>query len=105
MPDNNKLPPEIVDHWPEIFDDIEIKAVPIQYIKNITVTFDDGKTWIIDVKKSLNTKNDLSEIEDSLEDFFNEYDEYIDSVDFNLDTEKVKRDIIARTKTFMKRRR
>lgn len=105
MPDNNKLPPEIVDHWPEIFDDIEIKTIPIQYIKNITVVFDDGKTWIIDVKKSLVTKKDLSEIEESLEDFFNEYDDVIDSVDFNLDTEKVKRDITARTKTFMKRRK
>lgn len=101
----SKLPPEIVDHWPDIFDDIEIKAIPIQYIKNITVKFSDGDTWVIDVNENSITQDNLDEVEDSLESFFDEFDDLIESIDFNLNTEKVKKDIESRTKSFMKKRK
>ena len=101
----SKLPPEIVDHWPDIFDDIEIKAIPIQYIKNITVKFSDGNTWVIDVNENSITQDNLDEVEDSLESFFDEFDDLIESIDFSLNTEKVKKDIESRTKSFMKKRK
>lgn len=102
---NTKLPPEVVDHWPEIFSDIEIKAIPIQYIKSINVQFADGKVWVIEVNNEIITQTNLESVEESLADFFDEYDEVIDTVDFNLNTTKVRKDIETRTKRFMKKRK
>jgi hypothetical protein len=102
---NTKLPPEVVDHWPEIFSDIEIKAIPIQYIKSINVQFADGKVWVIEVNNKIITQTNLESVEESLADFFEEYDDVIDTVDFNLNTAKVRKDIETRTKRFMKKRK
>lgn len=105
MSKSSKLPPEIVDHWPEIFEDIEIKAIPLQYVKAINIQFSDGTTWIIDIKsKSINEDN-VEDLEDELEAIFDEYDDEIESIDFNLDTQKVKKDITTLTKSFIKKRK
>lgn len=106
MPD--KLPPEVIEHWPEIFKDIQIKAVPVEYITSVVVRFDDGETWEIDLSpKGLDVEDvDIVEvIEDTLEAFFEEYDEYIESVDFRLNTQKVIDDITKRVGSFLKKRK
>ena len=102
----NKLPPEVIRHWPEIFNDIEIKAVPIEYIHNIYVYFHDGKVWEIDLdKQSISDADSVSSIEDSLEAFLEQYNEEISHVDFRLDTAKVVEDVKSKTKSFMKKRK
>lgn len=106
MPD--RLPPDVIDHWPEVFRDIEIKAVPLEYITEIIINFEDGQIWEIDLndKKFNNPDIDLSEaVEEVLEAFFEEYDEYITNVDFRLNTQKIVRDISKRVKQFMKKRK
>ena len=37
-----KLPKQVVSEWPEIFGDVEVSAIPVQYLKSINVTFKDG---------------------------------------------------------------
>lgn len=44
------LPKNVVDHWPEVFNDVTVKAIPIEYLLAIKVTFNDGKKWEIKVK-------------------------------------------------------
>lgn len=107
MPKENKLPPEVVEHWPEIFKDIEIKAVPLNYLEGILVHFKDGKRWEIDLENSRNPNGEkpIEELEEDLRDFFTEYDSAIDSVVFRLDTHRVINDIKERTKRFMKKRK
>ncbi len=102
----SKLPPEVIRHWPEIFKDVEIKAVPIEYIHNIHVYFHDGKVWEIDMDESV-TKNteSINGIEDSLETFLEQYNDEISHVDFRLNTSKVVEDVKKRTKSFMKKRK
>lgn len=102
MPKKSKLPPEVINHWPEVFEDIEVNVVPLDYLHSIRVSFADGKIWDIDIDKS---RNRVENLEKALEDLFNEYSESIENVDFRLDTEKVKRDITNRTKRFLKIRR
>ena len=102
----NKLPPEVVKHWPEIFGDVEIKAVPIEYIHNIHVHFKDGKIWEIDLDKQASVGDgDVNIIENSLETFLEQYNEEISHVDFRLNTSKVVEDVKKRTKSFMKKRK
>ena len=102
----NKLPKEVISHWPEIFGDVEIKAVPIEYIHSVHVTFLDGKIWEIDIdKQSMKDSDDVNAIETSLETFLAQYDNEISHVDFRLNTEKIVHDVKSRTKSFMKKRR
>jgi hypothetical protein len=102
----NNLPPEVISHWPEIFKDVEIKAVPIEYIHNIHVYFHDGKIWQIDMdEQKIKGANDLDGIENSLETFLEQYNDEISHVDFRLNTSKVVADVKSRTKSFMKKRK
>lgn len=103
MSSNGKLPPEVVRHWPEVFKDVEIQTIPVQYLVSIRVEFEDGKIWEIELDKSKLT--DDQTIEDSLSTFFDEYSESIINIDFRLDTQKVIRDVKERTKQFMKKRK
>jgi hypothetical protein len=102
---SNKLPPEIVEHWPEVFEDIEIKAIPLQYVKAINIQFSDGTTWVIDIKTQSLDQTSIEDLEDELEILFDEYDEEIETINFNLDTQKVKEDITSLTKSFIKKRK
>jgi hypothetical protein len=98
-----KLSKDVIEHWPEVFKDIEIHAVPLEYLDAINVTFEDGNVWSIELDKrdGLN----LDDLEADIEELFMEYEDTITNVDFSLDTAKVKRDIQARTKLFLKKRK
>lgn len=100
----NKLPTEVIDYWPEIFEHIEIKAVPVKYISRVEVVFTDGKQWRIDLAedKKSGKLNDLS-LEETLNAFFDEYNDVIKTVEFKLDTPSLVNDVKSHTKTFMKR--
>jgi hypothetical protein len=99
---SSKLPPEVIDHWPEVFEDIEIDVVPLEYLHSIRVTFSDGKVWDIDITRQ---KGSVEDLEKSLDDLFEEYQEVIENVDFRLNTDKVKQDITNRTRKFLKLRK
>ena len=96
----------MIKHWPEIFGDVEIKAVPIEYIHNIHVHFHDGKIWEIDLDQQSSVGDgDVNIIENSLETFLERYNDEISHVDFRLNTSKVVADVKKRTKSFMKKRK
>ena len=103
MPKKKSLPKEVVDFWPEVFKDISIDVVPIEYLDSVLVRFEDGKVWEIDVKSSL--KKPHLDIETAMADLFDEYEEVITNIDFRMDTEKVKRDVQRRVGVFMKKRK
>ena len=65
------------------------------------VTFTDGKSWDIDIDKE--KAADENSLEDTLNTFFQEYNELIERIEFKLDTPNIVNDVKAKTKTFMKR--
>lgn len=99
-----QLPPEVIEHWPEVFKDLDVQVVPLEYLHSIRVFFEDGKVWEIDIEKS-KEKTSEENLEVTLEELFNEYDEVITNIDFRLDTKRLKEDIEARTKYFLKKRK
>ena len=101
---SDKLPEHIVDQWPEILKDIEIKAVPTEYLKFVSVYFHDGEIWEIDVKQELLEDSETS-LEEILEEFFDQHNEDIKKIDFQIDAPTMISDIKSRTKTFMKKRK
>jgi len=100
---NKKLPQEVIDAWPEVFGDIDVKSVPLEYLHSINVQFKNKDTWVIgfDPTKDITPE----EVNRHLNELFDEYEDQILNVDFKLDTEKVKYDVKKRTKYFMKKRK
>lgn len=99
---SRKLPPEVVTHWPEVFEDLEINIVPLEYLHSVRVSFADGKIWNIDLSSK---KTSIENLQNSLDELFHEYQDSIVNVDFRLDTLKVKQDVTQRTRRFLKLRR
>jgi len=85
-------------NWEEIFDTVNYDYLPIEYVGTIIVTFLDGKVWEVD----LHNKNNVDDPADTIATFLDEYNEKIDTVDFRLDTDRIKKDITKRTKRFLK---
>ena len=101
-PPNKKLPQEVINHWPEVFEDVDIDVVPLEYLESVRVEFKDGKIWDIDINTQ---KNKVEDLEKSLDDLFDQYQDNIKNVDFRLNTKRVKQDITKRTRKFLKLRR
>jgi len=94
----------VVAHWPEIFSDLHVESIPVEYLLSIKVTFKDGKNWEIRLKNN-RQKMTNKELEKQITELFKTYGDAIKNVDFRLDTNKVKADITKRTKTFLKKRK
>lgn len=95
-----KFPKDVVEHWPEVFGEIDLNVVPLRYLDSVTVKFKNGKIWEI----NLAGKN-WEEFEPSLKDMLSTYESEIDNVDFKLDTERIKKDMIKNTNKFLKKRK
>jgi acid phosphatase class B len=87
------------EYWEEIFDSVDMDFLPIEYLDLIVVKFLDGKVWEIDIGKSSKT---VDNVEETLEQFFEEYEDNIDTIDFRLNLKKIQNDIGKRTKRFLK---
>jgi hypothetical protein len=99
-----KFPNEIVDFWPEVFGEITLNVVPIQYLESITITFKNSKVWEIKISNK-QVKADWDSFEDNLKQMLSNYESEIENVDFKLDTVKVKKDMIKVTNRFLKKRK
>lgn len=99
-----RLPQDVIAKWPEVFKDIDINAIPLEYVESITVHFHNGKKWEIQIRdKSL--VDPLKAVERSLNELFDTYSTAIKNVDFRVDSERVKNDVQKRTKQFLKKRK
>jgi len=105
-PKSKKLPSDVIAHWPEIFNDIELNVIPIKYLHTVRVEFIDGKIWDIDIARSKSLqKNGEEDIQISLLNLFESKKKEIKKIDFKIDTIKIKKDIQKRTTIFMKKRK
>ena len=78
-----------VKRWKDIVEGVDKRQVPISILQNIEVKLVDGTKIDIDVKKLLAEGMDPIEVEEMLDDKFNQLDQYIDNVDFLIDIDKV----------------
>jgi hypothetical protein len=98
------LPPDVVEQWPEVFGEINVEAVPLAYLHSMRIIFRGGKIWDINVAgqaKSRGTDN----LEEHLRELLSSYEDEIEHIDFRLDVEKVKKDVIKETTRFLKKKR
>jgi hypothetical protein len=98
-----KLSKDVVESWPEIFEEVSLKVVPIQYLCSVHVKFKDKRIWNIDIKPRTRNEN-WQTIEQNIQEIVNNYKKHIESIDFKLDTDKIKRDVTKQTNKFLKRK-
>lgn len=98
---NKKLSDDKEQYWQEIFDEVDMEFLPIEYVSRIIIKFQDNTTWDINVDDS-RKKQPIDQIEDSLEQLFEEYDHVIETIDFRLDLERIKKDLSKRVHKFLK---
>ena len=96
------LPPEVVNKWPDVFGDVDVRAIPLEYLHSLRVRFNNGKQW--DIAVDVN-KTPAKQLEKTLRELFHTYDSSIKHVDFKLDTDRVKKDVQKSTNRFLKRRK
>lgn len=101
MPKKNFRPPHsLVKEWPEIFGDMYISTMPIEYLLSIRLEFHDGRIWEIAVDEQRNTTT-AQAIADKLIETLQEYKEDVRQVDFKVDIDKLKKDIKKKTKNLL----
>jgi hypothetical protein len=96
------LPPDVVDSWPEVFSDIDVHAIPLDYLHSMRIMFNNGKVWDINITQYAK-KTGIDDLEDHLRELLSEYEDSIEHIDFRLNVAKVKKDVIKKTKSFLKR--
>lgn len=102
MPKRKKISPDVSEQWPGVLDEVDIKVVPIEYIRSVEVKFTDGKVWIMDIDPDV---ADADGLDIALDEMLQEYEDTIVGVNFVVDIPKVKQDITRRTKLFMKKKK
>lgn len=90
--------------WEEILDEIDLKFLPLEYLKTIIITFEDKTIWEIDLANTRKTQTE-EKIEQTLDDLFDEYEGDISNLDFQLDIEKIKKYLSKRVSYFLKHNR
>lgn len=97
------MPPDVIDQWPEVFSELDVRAVPIAYLHSLRITFKDGKVWDLNIASHLK-KSKTENLEDHIEELIEAYEDVIEHIDFRLDVERVKKDIIKKTNKFLKKK-
>ena len=100
MPKSFKLPTNLVNEWPEIFEGMYISTMPVEYLLSIKLEFHDGRIWEIAVDEQRSaTKAQV--IADKLIETLQEYAKDVRKVDFKVDIDKLKIDIAKKTKKLL----
>lgn len=91
-------PPEhLIQQWPEVFEGMYMNTMPLFYLNSLRLEFKDGRIWEIDIKVQLIVL-DAQIVADKILDMFDEYGQEIENIKFDIDTEKLKKDIKDQTK-------
>lgn len=98
MPKRLFRPPDhLVRQWPEVFEDMYMNTMPLLYLNYIHIVFNDGRIWEIDIKTQL-ADAEPNVVADKILDIFDEYSTEIKDINFDVDTDQLKKDIIDKTK-------
>ena len=93
-------PTHLIKEWPEVFEDMYMNTMPVAYLKNVRLEFNNGRIWEIDIQEQLtNEPNEV--VAEKLIDTFQEYRDDITKVDFTIDIQRLKEDITKQTKNIL----
>lgn len=88
--------------WKDIVQTVDKKEVPIDLLDQIAVMLVDGTSVYIDIKKLIENGQNPYDIEDMLDQKFEDLNDYIESVDFFIDVDKVADTVQPETNRLLK---
>ena len=101
MPNRFLKPPvNLVNEWPEAFEDLHITTMPINYLNCILIEFSDGRVWEISIRDQL-VEYSAEMLSKKLLDTLKEYRAEIKKIDIKLDVERLKKDIKKRSENLL----
>ena len=86
----------------DIVNGVDKKEVPIDILQHISVQLIDGTNITINVRELIEDGQNSQEIEQLLDEKFNQLDQYIKNVDFFVDIEKVVKTVQPETDKVLK---
>jgi hypothetical protein len=95
-----KPPKDVINEWPEVFEDMYIKTMPIEYIHCAEISFGDGRVWEVNIAEQLQHSS-VEEVASRLMDAFREYQSEIATINFQVDIGRLKHDITNSTKDIL----
>lgn len=98
---DRSLPKNIIKKWPEILKDVDVIVIPLQYTHSLKIFFKSGSIWDLDVANKIK-RNDVKLLTDNLKELLEIYADSIESIDFQLDVERLRTDSIRITNKFFK---
>jgi hypothetical protein len=99
--DEIPLGSDLHSRWESILAELDIQSVPIHLLKSITITMMDGSEKIFEVEEYIKKGLSSKEVETLLEDFVEENDEEIDTLDFHLNIEALAEEVGEKTKRLL----
>ena len=87
-----KPPKTLIDEWPEVFEDLYMNTMPVEYLHSIRLEFENGRVWEIDIQEHAHIIESQT-IADKLMHMLHEYSEEIKRIDFQVDIDRLKVDI------------
>jgi hypothetical protein len=95
-----KPPRHLVKEWPEVFEDLYMNTMPVAYLEMVHLEFHDGSIWQINISEQLE-EVDAESIADKMLETLQDQKDNIKKIDFKIDIEKLKKDIIFETKKIL----
>ena len=99
MPDS--FSDEFYDRWEHLISTVEISEVPMRFIREVSVTFNNDDTTIFDVTHMLNSGHAIELIEETIESFLEQYDSEIEQVDFHINLTALAEEVDYKTQRIL----
>ena len=101
MTDDDLPDPDLHSRWESLLAELDIQSVPVHLLSSITMTMVDGSAKIFEISDLLSQGLSSGEIEDMLEEFIDEHDDEIDTLDFHLNLEALSEEVSTRTRKLL----
>lgn len=82
----------LINEWPEVFENVEINAIPVMYLDKVTIKFMTGIVWEVDVKNYLDLL-EADTIHDLLQELYSEYKNEIKDFEYSFNMEQLRKDV------------
>ena len=83
------MSPEFLDKWAHILDDVDKRAIPIEFIKKILIKLEGRKQHTINIERMIKQGLETHEIEDAVSSKLIEFDDQVVSIEFGLNVESI----------------
>ena len=89
---------DLYSRWESIIAESDIREIPINFLKEVTIKLNDGDIVNFDIKDLISQGLTYKEVETKLHDFVEDFDEEIDTLDFHINIEALANEVVKKTK-------